>query len=118
MAAYLSARGVPDDKCDMFRLGPGSLHRWAKAVEAALVSRLSTFLVHDQHDLQILREITRQSGVKMPPVIVCRLDAPPHNLPPQLLPPTMLTVLHVLSCNDRSAETAVMNMLVDVVRTT
>ncbi len=95
---------------------PG-LHRWATVVEAALLSHLNKFLVHDHHDLQILKEIARQSGVQMPRVDVATLDIPHHTLPSHALPPPpMLTVLQVLSCNDKLAEPAIFNNLIDTVR--
>lgn len=85
-------------------------------MDAALSRTLEVFLVHDHHDLEVIKEIVRIIGVAMPPIVVTRLDLPKHVIPPECVPPSnRLTILQLLGCSDTAYEAPVMNAVVDQV---
>eukprot|EP00884_Botryococcus_braunii_P004090 jgi/Botrbrau1/13682/Bobra.0378s0013.1 len=88
--------------------------QWSKVVSGALNANLDFFLVHDRHDLEILKEIARILGVPLPSTKVLRLDLPKHHIPLDCVPPQdKLTILQLLECSDPAYEPSVMNTIVD-----
>jgi len=86
-------------------------HRWNKAVDAAIGNHLSNFIVHDAHDMQLLRGLGRQAGLgSRLSISVMDYDIRRHETPP----PQLLTLLQALSCDHERRDT-VLNVLIDQV---
>lgn len=96
-----------------------SLHflcRWSQAVDAAIGNNLANFVVHDAHDMRLLRDLGRecQMGARLS-ISVFSYDVPRHVMHPSRLPPAqLLTLLQALTCNSERADT-VMNVFIDQV---
>lgn len=75
--------------------------RWSVAVDAAIGKELSNFVVHDAHDLRLLRALGREAGLgNWLSVTQLNFDLPLHTLAPgRLPPPELLTLLQVMSQN-------------------
>jgi hypothetical protein len=107
-------------------LGPVGRHlelseaRWSKAVDSAVGSSLSTFLVANREDAARLAPILARffpAPASRPRVCLMRLDLPRHTVPASQQPRAGVpTVLRVLSCRDPEVEAPVMNYLVDQAR--
>lgn len=94
------------------------MYRWGTAVDAAAGRHFSNFIVHDGHDLKLLKQLARQTGSlsRELTVVVSNFDVPQHSMPPQKLPPPQLnTLAQELSCTDPTVAATVMNFLVDTV---
>jgi hypothetical protein len=77
--------------------GPAVSHRWCTAVDAAIGKELSNFIVHDVHDMRLLRGLACQAGMgHWLSVTQMSYDLPQHTMPPARLPPSeLLTLLQV-----------------------
>lgn len=94
------------------------VRRWDTAAEAAIGRSLGNFLVHDVHDMRILRGLARRCGElgQHLSIVIINFDVPTHQMHPARLPPQlMFTLKDALTCTGSSA-TAVINALVDNVR--
>lgn len=71
--------------------------RWSVAVDAAIGKDLSNFVVHDAHDMRLLRALGREAGLgQWLSVTQMNFDLPRHAMAPtRLLPPELLTLLQV-----------------------
>jgi chromosome segregation ATPase len=90
---------------------------WGRAVEWCLHYNMHTFLAHDQHDMQILNNITKAcnfTSYARPNICVMNLDTPLHNVPANAQPQAKIaTVYRVVKVTDSALEAPVMNYLVD-----
>lgn len=69
-------------------------------MDAAIGKDLSNFIVHDLHDMRLLRGLARQAGCPWLSVTQMSYDLPQHTMPPARLPPSgLLTLLQVPSAN-------------------
>lgn len=92
------------------------LCRWRVVADAAMGKSLEMFIVHDHHDLHVLRDIVRMLNIPLPPVTISRFDVPQHTISPERTPPQdKLTILHILRCTDPKLQAVVMNAIVDQV---
>lgn len=67
--------------------------RWSLAVDAAIGQHLGNFVVHDAHDVRLLRALAREAGYAQVTVTQLNFDVPRHSMPPGRLPPAELTTL-------------------------
>jgi hypothetical protein len=93
------------------------VHRWETAADAAIGRTLGDFLVHDMHDLRLLKDLAGRCGqlARHLTIVETNFDVPLHQMPPNRLPPQQLCSLaNVLSCPGHFGST-VINRLVDYV---
>jgi hypothetical protein len=70
-------------------------------VDAAIGKDLSNFIVHDLHDMRLLRGLARQAGMgQWLSVTQMSYDLPQHTIPPARLPPAGLVTLLQVSKAD------------------
>lgn len=82
---------------------------WSLAVEAAVGGLFDSFVVHNQADMLLLRQICKDCGSRAN-IVIDNFDRPPVQPPTHMLPPQDLTtVLSLL----RSQNVIVMNVMID-----
>lgn len=70
-------------------------------MDAAIGKQLSNFIVHDLHDMRLLRGLARQAGMgTWLSVTQMSYDLPQHTMPPARLPPPGLVTLLQVSKAD------------------
>jgi len=85
--------------------------KWAVAVDAAINASLSCILVHDFHDMTMLKKLAAQVGIpgNRLSVVVYNFDTPPYTIQQHGGSSRRITVLDMLKCT----HPAVQNILVD-----
>ena len=85
--------------------------KWAVAVDAAINASLSCILVHDFHDMKMLKKLAAQTGIpgNRLSVVVYNFDTPPYTIQKRTGSSQRVTVMDVLKCT----HPAVQNILVD-----
>jgi hypothetical protein len=75
---------------------------------------LNTFLVHDHHDMLLLRALYKQAGF-YGSVVITSFDTPLHNIPAsrRLSQHGAQSLMDVIKCTSQHASNAVLNYLID-----
>jgi hypothetical protein len=71
-------------------------------VDAAIGKELRNFIVHDVHDMRLLRGLARQVGMgQWLSITQMSYDLPQHTMPPARLPPAELRTIQQVSGVDQ-----------------
>uniref|UniRef100_A0A7S1SHS8 RecF/RecN/SMC N-terminal domain-containing protein n=1 Tax=Tetraselmis chuii TaxID=63592 RepID=A0A7S1SHS8_9CHLO len=89
--------------------------RWAVAVQAAIGPLFGKFIVHNNHDADVLRRLAGKSGIDLRyfSFAVRRFDLPLHQIPDRQRPQGVTTLLDILACKSVEVEAIVLNYLID-----
>ena len=84
-------------------------------MENHMALQLNSYVVHDYHDLTVLKRMCHQLSIPLPHVTISRFDMPLHVVPgTHRLSATSL--MDVLKCNDKKQRHVVLNFIIDRVR--
>ena len=89
--------------------------RWKNVVENHLAGQLDSYVVHDNHDLDMFRRICMQFGIKMPRITVGSFTVPQHSIPDRHRPSGVPSLMDVLHCSDNKLAQVVLNNVIDAV---
>lgn len=79
--------------------------------------QFNSWVVHDYHDFQVLKQLCKAKGIYMPEVIISSFDIPLHHIPEHFLIPGSVSgsLLDIVSCTEPSFNAVVMNLMIDQV---
>lgn len=91
------------------------LCRWKDVVESHLARVLTSYILHDHHDLGVFKRLCQGLGIPLPPVTISRFDMPQHVIPGTQRP-SAKCLMDVLNCTDKKMGHVVLNFIIDGVR--
>lgn len=83
------------------------------------ISKLyETWLVHDHHDFEKLSYLCKSLRIRMPKVIITKLELPQHHIPEGYQVPSDAagSLMDVIHCTEPKVAAAVMNQVIDGVQ--
>ena len=85
-------------------------------MDGALKRFYDHFICHDQHDFLVFKKICQQAkDVDMPPCLIKDYDTELYNVEDMLPNKNVMTLYHVVGCNEKQYEAVVLNFLTDMV---
>jgi len=90
--------------------------QWSIAVEAAVGKILGNFILHDEHDMQVLRNCARSANIRVPPAFISSFKRAQVKVTGKQVPRRFCTVANVLRCTNQNYSHVIWNMLIDQAR--